>query len=103
MLDFRPEVTTQFVTPEQASNYVRSKIGDLRWHMKNQPLPATNLVNDEIFKRWFNKYLIVYGQAIGAIQTAQAFGHISVEIFYQLKNELLATTLRKTADAQMRP
>jgi hypothetical protein len=93
-------VTKTLKTTEEATNFIVDQIGTVRKHLQNQPPPDTDEITSMKFVKWERRYLIDYGQAMGMIRFAQAFGHIPVELFKDLKNRLIGTVLRKTADVQ---
>jgi hypothetical protein len=95
-----PREYSQLVTPAEAVNYVRSKIQIVRERIRRQPPPPTTVLSSQVYMVWHNKVLILYGRAVGALIAAQAFGVITVEQAKLLKNELIAVTLRRTAEFQ---
>jgi hypothetical protein len=96
-----PAVVGNLSSAEQASNYVSAKIEELRTLIRNEPPPKTAQVNCFEYIRWERRVLITHGQAVGALQALQAFGHISVPQFKVLKDKIIGVMLRKTADVQM--
>lgn len=105
-----PREVADFVTPEQSINYLREQIKAVRDHLANMPPPPTQVLGladaesitaSQRFMSWHNRLLITYGRAVGAISTTQAYGHISVAEFQELKKELIAVTTRRSARFQM--
>ena len=105
-----PKEVASFVTPEESLNYLRSQIQSVRDHLASMPPPPTQeiaLVDQrkqieasQRFLSWHNRLLITYGRAVGSICTAQAYSHITVEEFQDLKKELIAVTVRRSANFQ---
>jgi hypothetical protein len=109
-----PNEVQSFVTPEQAINYLREQIQAIRDHIARQPPPPTQVIGavtgpsqaaqiqaSAKYMSWHNRLLITYGRAVGAICSAQAFGHVTVEEFQELKKQLIAVTVRREARFQM--
>lgn len=98
---FDPEEFSQQVTPEQALNYVREKIEKVRAEIDKMPAPASDELfsTDKVteYQHWHNRLLIIYGQAVGAVAAAQAFGHISIPEFQVLKRDLMGVMQRRSA------
>lgn len=105
-----PKEVASFVTPEESLNYLRSQIQSVRDHLASMPPPPTQKLGiadhetieaSQRFLSWHNRLLITYGRAVGSICTAQAYSHITVEEFQDLKKELIAVTVRRSANFQM--
>lgn len=88
-LILNPAVVNKLANEEQAVNYVKDRIEIMRQAISSQPPPPTNHFESSIYLSWHRKTMILYGQVIGALQALQAFGHISIPLFQQLKNEML--------------
>jgi len=90
-----PSEVQAFVSPEQAVNYIREKIEAVREQMAVMPPPPTDDLTSVEHLHWHNRLLILYGRAIGTLMAAQAFGHITVQTFQDLKKEAMGTMLRR--------
>lgn len=98
-----PAVTQSLQGEVQASNYVRERIEAVKQAIASMPPRPTDPLTGQIYLSWHRKTMILYGQALGALQAAQAFGHISVEMFQGLKRELLGVLSQTMLKVQLRP
>ena len=96
-----PSVLSTIKTPEQAVNYIDDVINTIRALILKCPPPETARIDCAEYVRWERRVLITHGQAMGALQFAQAAGFISIPQFKILKNKIIGATLRRTADVQI--
>lgn len=94
-LILNPAVVNKLTNENQAVNYVKDRIEIMKQAIASQPPPPTNYFESSIYLSWHRKTMILYGQVIGALQALQAFSHINVPLFQQLKKEML-NELNKT-------
>jgi len=74
----------------QAANYIRERIGKVKDELAAMPPLPEDPLTGSVYLSWHRKTMILYGQAIGALQAVQAFGHITIPMFVQLKRELIS-------------
>lgn len=96
-----PLAIARLNSPEEASNYIRERVGQVREQLAKCPPPPTSQLNALEYIKWERRLLMLHGQAAGALMFAQAFGHIPIPLFKQLKNEILGAMLRRASDVQM--
>lgn len=96
-----PNVVQILDGPEQVTNYLRERIEEVRWQIRNRPPPPTDELTGVDYLMWERRVMMLHGQALGSLMFAQAFGHLGPELFQLLKNELLAALLLRTSEIQL--
>lgn len=86
-----PAVVPNLQNEDQAANYVRERIQKVKEAISLMPPPPTDPLTSQLYLSWHRKTMIIYGQAIGALQALQAFSQIGIPQFQVLKKELLAS------------
>ena len=98
-LELNPNVTQQLRSKEEVLNYLRERIADAQAMRDLGPAPCDLALIG--YQTWERKLMIRYGQAMGAIMCAQAFGMISTAEFDDLKRGLVSVLLFKAAEGQL--
>jgi hypothetical protein len=72
------DVHPEHIGNAEVTGYLDSKIERVRQMVGERPRwPFTKNLSVQEIQEWFNRFLCVYGKALGSIEYAANFGHIS--------------------------